>query len=257
MIGIVGGVGPYAGTDLLNKIYNNTLAHTDQEHLNTALLSMSSKIADRTEFLLGHVKENPAFAIVEVLLKLEKIGVTFAGIPCNTMHAGPIFETIQIMLQQAQSRIKVLHMIDETVAFITGHYPKFKKIGVLSTTGTYKSKLYVSALSLKGYEVVVPPLDMQENFIHPAVYHKTYGIKTVSNPIHPQAIANLNRGISFFKAEGAEMVILGCTEIPLAFTTPTVDGMVVIDPTNILARALIHKTQPNKLKPYIKVRTVL
>jgi aspartate racemase len=33
MIGIVGGVGPYAGLDLLKKIYDNTIANNDQEHL--------------------------------------------------------------------------------------------------------------------------------------------------------------------------------------------------------------------------------
>ena len=31
MIGIVGGVGPFAGVDLLKKIFDNTLAENDQE----------------------------------------------------------------------------------------------------------------------------------------------------------------------------------------------------------------------------------
>ncbi|RPI41687.1 MAG: aspartate racemase, partial [Bacteroidetes bacterium] len=56
MIGIVGGMGPYAGLDLLRKIYDNTLAGSDQEHLDTILISLSSRIPDRTEYLLG--KEN-------------------------------------------------------------------------------------------------------------------------------------------------------------------------------------------------------
>ena len=249
MIGIVGGVGPYSGTDLLNKIFNNTQAKTDQEHLDTVLISMSSIIEDRTEYLIGNVKVNPALAIAEVLLKLEKTGATIAGIPCNTAHSEKIFKVILFELEKVKSTIKVLHMIDETVSYIASNFPDVSKIGVLSTTGTYKSKLYTNSLIAKGYEVIVPPLDMQENVIHPAIYHKTYGIKSMSNPIHPQARENLLLGISFLKAQGAEIVILGCTEIPLAITESKIDDVITIDPTNILARALINKSNPHKLKP--------
>lgn len=249
MIGIVGGVGPYAGTDLLNKIFNNTLASKDQEHLDAILLSMSSKIEDRTEYLLGKVKINPALAIVEVLHKLELIGSTIAGIPCNTAHSKKIFDTIQLELEKSKSRIKLLNMIDETVLFIASNYPDITKIGVLSTTGTYKSKLYASALRLKGYEAIVPPLEMQENTIHPAIYDKVYGIKTISNPIHPQARQNLLEGCSYLEEQGAELVILGCTEIPLAISESKINNMITVDPTNILARALIKYIDPLKLKP--------
>lgn len=249
MIGIVGGVGPYAGTDLLNKIFNNTLASKDQEHLDAILLSMSSKIEDRTEYLLGKVKINPALAIVEVVHKLELIGSTIAGIPCNTAHSKKIFDTIQLELEKSKSRIKLLNMIDETVLFIASNYPDITKIGVLSTTGTYKSKLYASALRLKGYEAIVPPLEMQENTIHPAIYDKVYGIKTISNPIHPQARQNLLEGCSYLEEQGAELVILGCTEIPLAITESKINNMITVDPTNILARALIKYIDPLKLKP--------
>lgn len=249
MIGIVGGVGPYSGIDLLKKIFDNTLAKTDQEHLDTILLSMPSKIEDRTAYLVGKVAVNPALAIKEVLLKLEKAGATIAGIPCNTAHSEWIFKVIQLELAKAKSTIQLLNMIDETVSFITSNYPDISKVGVLSTTGTYKGKIYAAPLLSKGYEVIVPPLEMQENTIHPAIYHETYGIKTCSNPIHPQARENLLQGISFLKAKGAQIVVLGCTEIPLAIKASKINEMVTIDPTNILARALIHKSNHQKLKP--------
>lgn len=249
MIGIVGGVGPYSGTDLLNKVFNNTLAKMDQEHLNAVLISMPSKIEDRTEFLIGKTEINPAFAIAEVLIRLEKAGAHVAGIPCNTAHSASIFNTLLQELEKAKSSIKVLNMIDETVSFIAANYPNVTKVGVLSTTGTYKSKLYASALQSQGYEAIVPTLEMQENLIHPAIYHNVYGIKTVSNPTHPQARTNLEMGASYLKEQGAELVILGCTEIPLVITESKINDMFTVDPTNILARALIHQTHPHQLKP--------
>ena len=249
MIGIVGGVGPYAGLDLFHKLLDNTLANSDQEHLDTVLLSLPSGIMDRTEYLLGRENENPAFAITEVLFKLEKTGAKVAGIPCNTAHAEGIFNIIQELLHRAGSRIKVLHMIDETVSFIASTFPDITRVGVLSTTGTTLSGVYNKALQLRDYEVLLLTIEMQETIIHPAMYDPDYGIKAVANPVHPMARENLLRGFSYLVKQGAEAVILGCTEIPIAIPEKEVDGVDTIDPTLVLARALISSTNPEKLKP--------
>lgn len=249
MIGIVGGVGPYSGLDLLKKVFDNTLANNDQEYLDTVLISASSKIKDRTEYLIGIIKENPAFAIAEVLLKLQNAGVTVAGIPCNTAHSEKIFNVIQTEFKKVGCNLKLLNMIEETVTFIASNHPRITKVGVLSTTGTYKSGAYAKSLQSKGFEIILPSMDMQENLIHPSIYHPIYGIKTISNPIHPQAVKNLLQGFSFLKNQGAQAVILGCTEIPLAITEKEIDNMIIIDPTIVLARALVQHSNPNKLKP--------
>lgn len=248
MIGIVGGVGPYAGIDLLKKVYDNTIANRDQEHLDTVLISMSSRIQDRTAFLLGEIKENPALAIADVLFLLEKVGATVAGIPCNTVHSAAIFNVVLRMLNDKKSNIKLLNMIDTTIDFIAQNHKKINTVGVLSTIGTYKSGVYTKALKRKGYKVIFPTMEMLEKIIHPAIYDPNYGIKAFSNPIHPQAVENLNKGIAYLKEQGAQAVILGCTEIPLAIPEKEAEGIPTIDPTNILARALIYHFQPDKLK---------
>lgn len=249
MIGIVGGVGPYAGLDLLLKVYDNTLAGKDQEHLDTILLSLSSSILDRTEYLVGIVKENPGLAIAKVIQQLEKAGAVVTGIPCNTAHVEEIFRTTEKNVRETGGRIRILHMIRETVSFIAETLPGIQKIGILSTTGTYRSGVYKDALEMEKYTVYIPTPDMQEELIHPAIYHDDYGIKTVSNPIQETAKGNLLQGFQYLKELGAEAVILGCTEIPLAFPENRVMGMVTIDPTMVLARALIRHVAPDKLKP--------
>ncbi len=249
MIGIVGGIGPYAAIDLLKKVYDNTLANNDQEHLDTVLFSTSSKIKDRTEYLEGRVEVNPAFAIAKVLIKLQNTGVTVAGIPCNTAHSNKIFKVIQDELKKYNSSITVLHMIEETIVFLKKNYPNYNKIGVLSTTGTYNSNIYKSRLESNGYEVIRPSLEMVEKVIHPAIYHPQYGIKTVSTPIQEQARKNLIQGVDYLTKKGAQLIILGCTEIPLALTQKKINGIPTIDPANILARALIQFIDTKKLKP--------
>ncbi|MOA67866.1 Asp/Glu/Hydantoin racemase [compost metagenome] len=50
------------------------------------------------------------------------------------------------------------------------------------------------------------------------------------------------------KKQGAQVIILGCAELPLAIPEKDHNGMVVIDPNRILARALIQAVAPGKLK---------
>ena len=250
MIGIVGGVGPYAGIDLLDNIYGNTLAGTDQDYINSLLFSLSSKIQDRTQYLLGSVAENPGYSIGKIVLTLEKSGATVVGIPCNTAHSESIFSVIQNELKQNGSKVKLLHMIDETVIFITTHFSHFRRIGVLSTTGTYKYRLYRNALEAFGYETIEPTQQMQEEIVHPAIYHPAYGIKSTTRPFHPKARQNLELAMEYLKEQGAEAAVLGCTEIPLVIKSEMFNGLTIINPTKVLARALIHQVDAGKLKPF-------
>lgn len=250
MIGIVGGIGPYAGVDLLNKIYSNTVAKRDQDFLSVILLSLPSRIEDRTEYLLGEVSTNPGYSIAKIILDLESQGALVAGVPCNTAHSAEIFSVILEELKEKASRIQILHMINETMDFLKLKYSHFSKIGVLSTTGTYKHGIYSKALENNGFVAVEPNLEIQEKYVHPAIYNPDYGIKMNSNPFHPKAKENLDVAIRYLKDQGAEAVILGCTEIPLVIKTEEINGLVVINPTNVLARRLIHFINPVKLKPY-------
>jgi len=248
MIGIVGGVGPFAGVDLLTKVFENSVAKNDQEYPDVALISLSSKIKDRTDFLLGEIDENPAYEIVKVITLLAKIGATVVGIPCNTVHSERIFSVIQSEINNRNIEVTILNMVDQTIQYIKKNYPKVERVGVLSTTGTYKSKVYLKALKAANYTVVVPSLEMQENIIHPSIYDPVFGIKSTKSTIHPQARQNLLEGIIALKEKGAQLIILGCTEIPIAIKESKIYDIITIDPTKILARELINKTEPQKLK---------
>jgi len=246
MIGVVAGVGPYAGLDLLSKILSQTVADKDQDHLTVASLSQPELIADRTAFLLGETALNPAFAIVEQLIKLEQMGATVAGIPCNTAHAPTIFGQIEQGLRDAGSKLKVLHMIAEVGRELQHAYPNFNCVGVLSTTGTAVTRIYPATLEPLGFEVLAVDDKLQTEAIHPAIYDPAYGIKACGRATE-KARKNLLLGAQQLQDAGAEALILGCTEIPLAIQETRIAGMVVIDPALVLARALISAVDPVKL----------
>ena len=247
-IGVVGGVGPLAGLDLVHKILQETAAACDQDHLSIACLLQPHEIPDRTEYLLGRHSVNPAHAMVQQLITLAGMGARVAGIPCNTAHAPPIFDVIHKELQAAGTPITLMHMIAEVVRFLRQHVSHIRGVGVLSTTGTYLSRVYPQHLEPAGFTVLVPPEEMQRESIHAAVYDASYGIKT-QGTVTATARAHLLAGIRHLRAAGAEAVILGCTEMPLAITQVAIDGTLIVDPTRILARALISMADPAKLKP--------
>jgi aspartate racemase len=81
------------------------------------------------------------------------------------------------------------------------------------------------------------------------IYDQSYGIKAFSNPVTGRAVADCRTAVGHLAGKGAELVILGCTELPLALPQWSVQGVELVDPTEITARALIRLAAPDRLKP--------
>jgi aspartate racemase len=255
MIGVVGGVGPYAGLDLVQKVFDNTLAGRDQEHLPLALLSVPAQIADRTAFLVGESSDNPGHALARIAERLGGLGATVVGIPCNTAHAEPIWQVLLEDLQAAGCAVRLVHLIREVGRFVREEYPQQERLGVLCTAGTARSGVYQRELETLGLTAVMPD-DAAQRAVHRAIYHPVHGIKAQSHPVSAEAQAELAEGVDAVLKQGAEGVVLACTELPLAIRTGWVNGVPVIDATTVLARALIRESFPEKLTPWSVPATV-
>ncbi len=236
MIGVVGGVGPFAGVDLLRKIAEQTEAARDQDHLPILSISQPGPIGDRTEYLLGREPVNPGYAMAEQVRLLARMGATVVGIPCNTAHAPRIFDVIRA--ETADLPVHLLHMIEEVGRFLQTNYPEVERVGILSTVGTYQAEVYPQVLQGAGFTAVTPPFDLLEQYVHPAICHPEYGIKALGAAAD-RARVDLLRGAAALQEAGTQAIVLGCTEIPLVITESRIGDMVVVDPTLILARALI------------------
>ena len=247
IIGVVGGMGPFAGLDLVSKIFNETVACTDQDHIPVALLSYGHKIQDRSAYVLGRVQDNPGHAIAEVAMALEALGATVAGIPCNSAHMPPIFGVVMARLRVGGHRIQMLHLIKETLRYVRERLPHVQYVGSLSTLGTFRLGVYEKAIKSAGLRPIMPTEEVQDTLVHRAIYDPEWGIKAQSAPVSARASAMVQEAMQHLARRGAEAIILGCTELPLVVA----DGVdaAVIDPARALARALIRKTYPDKLRP--------
>ncbi|MAE13186.1 aspartate racemase [Candidatus Woesearchaeota archaeon] len=237
IIGILGGLGPEATKDLYEKIIQTTPAKCDQDHIEIIIYN-NPKIPDRTQAILYN-GENPLPQLIHTAKTLEKAGAELIVIPCNTAH---------YFLDKLQPRtpVPILNMIEETAAFIHHNYPDTKKVGILATTGTIKTNLYQKTLQNTGIMPITPSTYEQESLIMEAIYG-TQGIKR-GKKTQPRKL--LLKAAQSLTQQGAQLIILGCTEIPLALRQKEISS-VLINPANILAEKIITLTQTKKQKVII------
>jgi aspartate racemase len=242
LIGIIGGMGPYAGLDFMEKIMGNTIAVKDQEHLDSVLVSCPSLIPDRTEYLLASDnRENPAEGMFKCAQKLFAAGVKYAVVACNTAHARLIFEPFLKMTASLQG-LQIINMLE----CCASHAAELgiRRIGLLATLGTHRSGVYREYFN--GNLSLMEPDEEGQKRVHKAIYDTDYGIKAHSRPVTKRAKNTIKDEIENLSQAGAQAVILGCTELPFAagegkFSVP------LIDPGTVAARRLISLAAPEKL----------
>lgn len=253
LIVIGGGVGPMAGTQLHQLVIAHTRTDgTDQTHFNVSHFSFSPSIPDRTKALQTAAVDGPvngmclqmqAGAAAAALLGKKAV----AGVPCNTFHAPRIWSRFLEELRARGIDIRLVHMIEETAAHLQTVCGEHATVGLLSTTGTRQAGFYRTLLEGKGMHVVEVPEERQAE-VHDTIYDRTQGIKAVT-PVTDWARQRFEAFADDLIAGGADALILGCTEIPLALPGTAYKGKPLVDPMVALARGLIREANPAKLKP--------
>ena len=247
VIGILGGMGPHAGLDLHRKVLDQVQAEKDQEYPSVVHVSFSAQIADRTGFLSGNTRCDPAEGMMDSARRLAMAGARVIGMPCNTAHHPRFYERVARCLHEIDREIRFLNMPEETAHHLKDHYPGLRA-GLLATNGTWQSGIYDQALDDLGLSLVLPDEAVQYEQVHRSIYDPGFGIKCQPDPVHEKARDLLRSAIDHLVDKGAEVILLACTELPLAM-----DGqqspVSLVDPTLILARALVREALPERLKP--------
>lgn len=220
-IGIIGGMGPLATCDLFEKIVTHTRAGCDQEHLHI-LIDNNTSIPDRTRALLSH-GEDPLPQLIISAGRLQRAGADFLIMPCNTAHC--FYEGLQ-----KATELPILHMPAETAKALARQ--GVRRAGLLATDGTVLSGVYDRKLAEQGIETLKPDAPGQRE-----VMRMIYEVVKAGrfDPQVPEFLAVCRQLLD----RGAETLILGCTELPLAFARYRI-SLPYIDPTLVLAEAAIR-----------------
>lgn len=196
-LGVLGGLGPMSSVYFYELLTKHTAASCDQEHLNI-ILSSHAATPDRTSYILGSSKVSPLETMTEDAIKLQAFGADCLAVPCNTAHY------FYDALSEAVS-IPIINMMRETAAYLSNR--GVRRAGVLATSGTVSSHTYRYYLREFGIDEIIPGTEDQNrlmNLIYGTIKHGK------------QADAGIFLDISSaLLSQGAECLIIGCTELSL------------------------------------------
>lgn len=220
LLGVLGGLGPMATVDFLAKLTRATPANCDQEHI-PLIVRFCPLIPDRSEAIEGRGL-SPQIALENAAVKIESDGAQGLVIPCNTAH---------FWYEQITSRlgIPVLHIADAAVEQIPVGL-RSHPVGLLATKGTLQSAIYQNRYPSINW--VLPSPEVIETQLMPAIRYVKAGKLATASSFLRQAIEHV-------RGAGAASVVLGCTELPLAYKLRR-GGVPVIDATEALALSAVR-----------------
>lgn len=216
-LGVIGGLGPMATAYYLELVISMTDAKRDQDHPEIVVMDIPT-IPDRTAYILGESAEDPVAPMVALGRQLKALGVGVVATPCVTAHY------FHDALQEGIG-LPVIHVIRSTARLL--RQEGIGCVGLMATDGTVRSGIFQRQLEQEGIHAVLPCDEDQ---------------KGVMSLIYDQVKAGIQPDMALFygirdrlRQSGAQVVILGCTELSLLKKRqPLGDG--ILDVLDVLAK---------------------
>ena len=224
VLGVLGGMGPLASAQFMLRLALLTPAERDQDHI-PAVLWSDPRVPDRVAAQAG-IGSDPLPALVRGLHGLQAAGCGAVAIPCNTAHGW-------IGGMQAATTLPILHIVDAAAEELHRLGVPPGRVGVLGTAATLAMRLYQDHLDGLGWPCIVPDPAAMARLVTP-------GIAMVKANRVADAYAPLAEAAALLVRQGAQAVVLGCTEIPLGLAAGPPPGVPVVDTIDALARASIR-----------------
>ncbi|GBE16311.1 putative amino-acid racemase [bacterium BMS3Abin15] len=207
-IGVLGGMGPEASSNLYTKIIEYAQqeygAVQDFDYPPIIIYSLPLFGFDETGIVDEKLVKKQ---LIEGVKKLESAGCDLIIIACNTVHS---------YYQEMQSAVKVpiFNILEETKKRVIKF--GYKKVGLFASESTNKLKLYQKRFADSNIEVISPNSE-QQKILNRVIEHVMGGNQKTEDIIFLKDIAR------DYIRQGAEAIVMGCTEIPLAINQAHTD----------------------------------
>lgn len=220
-VGVIGGLGPLATLDFFERVLRRTRAVREQDHLRL-IIDNNPHFPDRNAYARGE-GPSPGPALALCAKGLQAAGADVIVMACNTTHTweGEI---------RAAISVPFLSIIRETVDAVAELRPE--AVGVLAVDACLSAGLYQNALKGAGLKTVLLNADSQKTFME-----LIYRIKSGdSGETVKRSMVTLARKL---EAQGAEVIIAGCTEIPIVLTADDIEGELVSSTDILVERTIV------------------
>jgi aspartate racemase len=218
MIGVLGGMGPLATVDFMQKVIAATPAERDQDHVPLIVYSVP-QIPDRVSAAITGTNQ-PLPAMLKGIRTLEQAGAEAIAVACNTAHAW--YDQMA-----ASTDLKIIHMAE---AVISAASRNTGPIALMATVGTLQAGIYQRYMQKAGWQALVPQPDIQSMTIEAIAAVKLGEIE--------RARTSFELAANKLLQAGAERLLLACTELPIA-AKGSVHEARCLDATACLAQACV------------------
>ena len=196
-IGLIGGMS-WESTVTYYQVINESVKNTLGGFHSSKIMMYSVDFAELEKNMSEGNWDGNAKILTEASDRLEKAGADFIVIATNTMH--------KLVPQiEKEINIPILHIADATARAI--NKDGYKKIALLGTKFTMTQDFIKQRLINAGLEVIVPD-EEDINTVNEIIFNEL-----CLGSVLDSSREKYKRIIEKMKAQGAEGVILGCTEI--------------------------------------------
>ena len=225
-LGIFGGMGPAASAEFVNRLVAQTPASCDQEHIPFVLWN-NPQIPDRSTSLRNE-DDRPLPFLLEGIKILKAARCDLIVIPCNTAH---FWYDDMVRL-----KVPIVHIVDSVADALRDAGVDAGTIGVMGTQATVELGLYQYKLNKAGWTCIVPTKEEMDTLVQPAIDLVKAGDMIKSHTMLMSVVDSLI-------ARGAQAVVLGCTEIPLAVKEDNQNTIPLVNSIDSLVKAVLKTRQ--------------
>ncbi len=223
-VGVIGGLGPETTAEFyLEVVFGCQKRNTTQRPLVVVSSVPLLFEIERNLIESNTGKEQYIPYLVAEAQRLEKSGVDFLVMPCNSLHVfiDEIREAVNI---------PVLSIVEETISYLKNN--GLSKVGLISTSATVANHVYETKL-----------LEARIEFVTPDDLQKAKMDKTIQRLIEGQHLNKDREDIlevaHDLAAKGVDCIALACTDLQLLL--PSSEKVPIFDTMKILADATIRK----------------
>jgi len=228
IVGILGGMGPEATVDLMQRIIRLTPALDDGDHIR-CIVDNNPKVPSRIKAIIEGGGEDPGPCMADMGKRLASWGADFLVIACNTAHYyhGAV---------QRAVNIPVINLIDLVTHHVKANFPEQDKVGILASPAVAMTGLYTERFHKLGILDIWPEPDHQARLLRV--------IKEIKKGrTGPDVRADYVVVCENLRQQGAQLAIVACTELSALDEPLPVD---FLDAAEILAMEIVAVAKNRK-----------
>ena len=220
LLGIIGGMGPFADIAFLNLLHSHTLGSRDCDYIPCVCDSLTCR-PDRSDFLCGKSRKTPRSSLSLSLKRLQTLGADLIVMPCNTAHFW-----LSPLAKEKRRGTVIVNM----VRVVASHCYEngYRRVCLLATEGTYRKSLYSEALFCMGVDLIYPDEKTKKS-----VYRFIAKVKSGQKA----PITELEKQLSGLRCDA---FVLGCTELSVSLLHTAAPCLKYVDSLSCLAAKVLE-----------------